>query len=204
MTRGALPARNMSHFYIFLVVLSCLLCEFQAVGQEVQLHKLGQSVDLDARAPNVDVTPAIPRPGHESILCSFRISPGNSSSTSFLLSGKIVSDNTGAGVERVALFVGPDGKAPMLAGMTNADGEFKFRLWIKDGQRNSQLSLPSFQGFLYVGGYPSKTYRNRLRLMSGYSVRYRLQDLADVIDAEMEDASDRLKPRIQNTDGDSG
>ncbi|MDM4019506.1 hypothetical protein [Roseiconus lacunae] len=149
-------------------------------AQDGPIYKLGQSVDLDARAPDVDVTQAVPRPGHESILSRLEITPSyGSSPPSYFVSGRVVSDNTGSGVERAALFVGPDGKAPLLAGMTNSDGEFKFRLWIKEDQRSPALAVtPDFDGFLYVGGYPSKTYRNRLRLMSGYSVRYKLSDLA--------------------------
>jgi hypothetical protein len=176
----------MNYTYNFVTIASCFVLSGVLFAQDVHLHKLGQSVDLDARAPSVDVTPAVPRPGHESILSRFKIAPGHSSPTSHLLSGKIVSDNTGAGVERVALYIGADGKAPSLAAMTNADGEFKFRLWIKKDGRSSNLSVPSFDGFLYVGGYPSKTYRNRLRLMSGYSIRYKLKDLADAIDSKIE------------------
>ena len=70
--------------------------------------------------------------------------------------------------------------------MTNSDGEFKFRLWIKEDKRSPPLSVPpDFAGYLYVGGYPSKTYRNRLRLMSGYSVRYKLSDLANQINVKI-------------------
>ncbi len=181
----------MKHTSIIATIVSCLLFSRVLLAQEVQLHTLGESVDLDARAPRVDVTPAIPRPGYESILCRFSISPGDSSPTSYLLSGKVVSDNTGVGVERVALFIGPDGIAPSLAAMTNADGEFKFRLWIADDDRPSKLSLPKFAGFLYVGGDPSKTYRNRQRLMSGYSIRYELKDLADAIDANVENVAEK-------------
>lgn len=150
-------------------------------AQNVPIYKLGESVDLDARAPDVDVTQALPRPGHEAILARLEITPSyGSSPPSYIFSGKVISDNTGSGVERVALYVGPEGKAPRLAGMTNCDGDFKFRLWIRDDTRSPTLSIPSdFKGHLYVGGYPSQTYRTRLRLMSGYSVRYSLRDLAE-------------------------
>ncbi len=172
--------------YRLAAIALSLLSSSALIGQDIALSKLGQSVELDARAPDVNVAPAIPRPGHESVLCRFGISPESGSPTSYVLSGKIVSDNTGVGLERVALFVGMDGKAPSLAAMTNMDGEFKFRLWIKDNDRSSKLSVSDTSGFLYVGGHPSKTYRNRLRLMSGYSLRYQLKELADATGAKFE------------------
>ncbi len=190
----------MKHTSIIATIVLCLLFAQVLLAQEVQLHTLGESVDLDARAPRVVVTSAIPRPGHESILCRFSITPGDSSPTSYLLSGKVVSDNTGVGVERVALFIGPDGIAPSLAAMTNADGEFKFRLWITEDDRPPKLSLPTFAGSLYVGGVPSQTYRNRLRLMSGYSIRYQLKDLADAIDANVESVSEKRQSEPASED----
>ena len=164
----------------FLLSVASLAFTTPSFAQNVAISQLGESVDLDARAPDVDVAPAIPRPGHESILCALQITPSyGSSPPSYVFSGKVASDNTGTGVERVALFVGADGKAPLLAGMTNSDGEFKFRLWIKEDDRSPSLSVsPAFDGYLYVGGYPSRTYRNRLRLMTGYTIRYKLTDLA--------------------------
>lgn len=171
----------------FLLIIVSLAFATKSFAQTISLSQLGESVDLDARAPDVDVTPAIPRPGHESILCALQIVPSyGSSPPSYFISGKVASDNTGTGVERVALFVGADGKAPLLAGMTNSDGEFKFRLWIKEDDRSPSLSVsPAFDGYLYVGGYPSLTYRNRLRLMAGYTIRYKLTDLAKQLDVRI-------------------
>ncbi len=173
------PADNpieMNRLLSLPLILVSIASTATSYAQNVTLAQLGESVDLDSRDPDVDVTPAIPRPGHESILCRFQIVPSyGSSPPSYLLSGTVASDNTGSGVERVAIFVGSDGKAPLLAGMTNSDGEFKFRLWIKEDKRSPPLSVSSaFDGYLYVGGYPSQTFRNRLRLMSGYTIRYKL------------------------------
>ena len=171
----------------FLMTVVSLSFATTSFAQIVSLSQLGESVDLDARAPDVDVAQAISRPGHESILHELEIVPSyGSSPPSYLISGKVVSDNTGFGVERVALFVGADGKAPLLAGMTDSDGEFKFRLWIKEDNRSPSLSVsPAFDGYLYVGGYPSLTYRNRLRLMAGYTIRYKLTDLAKQLDVRI-------------------
>ncbi len=98
---------------------------------------------------------------------------------SFLVSGRVISDNTGIGMERIAIFVGQEGEAPELAAMTNADGDFKFRLWMKADHPNPGLKIPpDFSGYLYVGGDPSLTHRQVLRLMSGYTVRYKFTELA--------------------------
>lgn len=149
-------------------------------ADDIPVHQLGKSVDLDAKEPAADSRAAVPRPGYERILGRLVIEPTpGSSPPSFFVSGRVISDNTGTGIERVAIFIGQENQAPELAAMTNVDGDFKFRLWIKVDHRTPRVNIPpDFSGFLYVGGYPSLTHRNVLRLMSGYSVRYQLTDLA--------------------------
>lgn len=174
--------------FVVAVVAFVTLLPYRALpADQTQLSKLGKSVNLDAKAPAANITPAMPRPGHEAILCGLAIEPSyGSSPPSYLLSGRVKSDNTGMGLERIAIFVGPESVAPRLAAMTNADGDFKFRLWIKEDDRKPSLSVPpDFSGYLYVGGHPSLTYRNRLRLMSGYSIRYKLSELAEAIGAKI-------------------
>lgn len=60
------------------------------------------------------------------------------------------------------------------------------------------VSLTAQTTELYVGGYPALTHRNVLRLMSGYSVRYKLTDLAERNDLELPvpaESGDEAKPQ---------
>lgn len=171
------------------VLALTLLTSARGVSEDddPRIPKLGQSVNLDAKDPAANITLALPRPGSEAILCGIKIEPAvGSSPRSYILSGRVKSDNTGIGLERIALFVGGENQAPRLAAMTNSDGDFKFRLWVKQPDRRPTLQVPpDFSGFLYVGGHPSLTYRNRLRLMSGYSIRYRLTELAEKVEVKI-------------------
>lgn len=171
----------MNTFVRFASALQAVVLLSVVHAEETRLHELGTSVNLDAKAPAANIQNAVPRPGHEQILGRVSIAPTpRSSPPSFFVTGRVISDNTGGGIERVSLFVGREDEAPRLAGMTNADGDFKFRLWITTDDRKSYPQVPpDFSGFLYVGGYPSLTHRNVLRLMQGYSVRYDLAAIAE-------------------------
>lgn len=167
---------------IFCVAVSCVALR----ADEPALRQLGQSVDLKAKAPASTITAAIPRPGYELILNRLKIEPTPGGTPAFFVSGRVISDNTGIGIERVAIFIGQEDQAPKLAAMTNADGDFKFRLYIKDDQRDPKVSIPpNFSGYLYVGGEPSRIQGDELRLMSGYAVRYKMRDLAELNKLEL-------------------
>jgi hypothetical protein len=108
------------------------------------------------------------------------IEPTPGGTPAFFVSGRVISDNTGIGIERVAVFIGQEDQAPELAAMTNADGDFKFRLYIKVDHLDPKVNIPpNFSGYVYVGGEPSRTQGDVLRLMSGYAVRYKMSDLAE-------------------------
>ena len=53
-----------------------------------------------------------------------------SDGSDFILSGTVVSDNTGMGVPFVPIFVGSSLHLPMLVALTIADGEVRFRVQI--------------------------------------------------------------------------
>ncbi len=185
-----------------LTCLSCVAIFCVAIhADDTPVHRLGKSVDLDAKAPAANIMAAVPRPGYERVLGRLVIEPTpGSSPPSFFVSGRVISDNTGTGIERVAIFIGQEDQAPELAAMTNADGDFKFRLWIMVDHRNPSVNIPpDFSGYLYVGGDPSLSHRNVLRLMSGYAVRYKLTELAErnqlklPVPAESDDAKRQTK-----------
>lgn len=171
-------------------------------ADDIPVRELGKSVDVDAKDPAANVKAAVPRPGYEYVLGRLVIEPTpGSSPPSFFVSGRVISDNTGLGSERIAIFIGQEDQAPELAAMTNADGDFKFRLWIKVYDRNPRVNIPpDFSGYLYVGGDPSLTHRNVLRLMSGYAVRYKMTDLAKRNKLELPiaaESNDRAPPQLE-------
>ena len=114
--------------------------------------------------------------------CSFKRDP-MSTPESFIVSGRVVSNNTGGPVEGVAISIRARGGEPHLVGMSNADGEFRFRVWI---QRSAQpqfepeaiyniMSLPSLgEGDLCIGG----AFGTNRVLASGTVARYDVADLA--------------------------
>ena len=122
------------------------------------------------------------QPGFEKLLDRISITPSaGSSPTSFILAGRVVSGNTGAPLERISIYVGAEGESPKLAAMTNVDGEFKFRLWIKEDHRDPEIHVPpSFVGYLYVDGRQTTTAYGETRLVEGFSRRYPLQRLREL------------------------
>ena len=92
--------------------------------------------------------------GFEKLLDRITIEPTSGSSpTSFIVSGRVVSGNTGCPLERIPVYVGTEGFEPRQAALTNVDGEFKFRLWIKGDHRDSEIQIPKdFSGYLYLPG----------------------------------------------------
>jgi hypothetical protein len=145
---------------------------------EQPLTEMGEPVQLIPK-PVVETRPSQKRPGFERLLDRFTISPSaGSSPTSFIVAGRVISDNTGSPVERIPIYIGVEGESPKLAAMTNIDGEFKFRLWLKEDHRDLEIQVPpNFAGYLYVGGRSTINPWGENRLADGFSRRYSLQEL---------------------------
>lgn len=124
------------------------------------------------------------------ILDQIRIEPGGIASEilgltgreTFIVSGRIVSDNSGMPVQGVAVSIRAPGGGGYLAALSNTDGEVRFSVRIEDvaprpgswDPSYSELYLPSIsEGDLLLGG---EFARNRT-LVGGTVSRYRLADL---------------------------
>jgi hypothetical protein len=119
-------------------------------AEDRELRDISEFVQVVSK-PAFETKPQKARPGFQRLLDRITIEPSDSSPSSFIVSGRVVSDNNGGPLERIAIFVGSEGDNPQLAGLTNADGEFKFRLWVKEDQRDSEIQVPKdFSGYLYV------------------------------------------------------
>ena len=118
-----------------------------------------------------------------SVLVSFVVEEGHSSPPSFILSGKVVSNNTGGPIEGVAISIRAPGQAPRLAAISDTDGSFRFRVWIDAApqsippsteQMYINLRQPSItDGDLCLGG----AFDTNRVMVSGTVSRYSLGDL---------------------------
>ena len=154
-----------------------------------ELVEAGEFVEVTSK-PSFESKPKKDTPGFEKLLDRITIEPSSESSpSSFIVSGRVVSGNSGGPLERISVFVGSEGGEPRLAGLTNVDGEFKFRLWIKEDHRDLEIQVPKdFSGYLYVGssmqpvfiGQPSLTAPS---LIPAEYRRYTLKRLRELSEA---------------------
>lgn len=77
----------------------------------------------------VEVTPQ-KEPIFRNVICNFSVTPGQSSPPSVILTGKVVGNNSGGSREFVPIFFGSTLHPPRLAALTNAAGDFRFRVWL--------------------------------------------------------------------------
>lgn len=175
----------MKHRILSVFTLLILTCHGWAGDRD--LLDAGDFVEMII-APTVETKPKKDLPGFERLLDRISIEPSQGSSpSSYIVSGRVVSGNTGAPLERIPVLIGSDGVEPRLAGLTNVDGEFKFRLWIKEDHRDSEIQVSSdFSGFLYVGGSqqililgPSPSFSNERLRQTDYR-RYPLKRLLEI------------------------
>jgi hypothetical protein len=109
------------------------------------------------------------------MLASVSFTEPSGESQSVIVEGLVKHSNNGAPLERVPVYIAADkDSVPKLAGMTNCDGKFKFRLWIKDGRGTAVIQTTrSFDGYLYVMG----TFDGSELLDGSYTQRFELAEL---------------------------
>jgi hypothetical protein len=88
-----------------------------------------------------------------SLLAQFSVTPSaGSSPPSFIVAGRVVDDSGGMARGMVSIFFGSPLHPPRLAGLTDVDGKFRFRISLKGDQRESRLQTPTLdEGVLYLG-----------------------------------------------------
>ena len=82
-------------------------------------------------------------------------------------------------MERIPIYVGKDKDSiPLLAAMTNCDGNFKFRLWVKEDERRLHIqTTKDFSGYLYARGSFEKSSSP---ILGSYTQRYSLRKLKNL------------------------
>jgi hypothetical protein len=77
------------------------------------------------------------------LLERFSITQGESLPESVIVAGRVVDNNAGGPEEGIPVFFGSRCHNPCLAAMTDAFGEFRFRVWLREEQRDPKKTSPS-------------------------------------------------------------
>ncbi len=112
------------------------------------------------------------------ILRNIRFEKSESSPPSYIVSGKVTGSNTHFPADKLKIYFSlePD-EIPTLCAMTNLDGEFKFRLWVKVDKRTQNIETnEAHDGYLWVGGHFSNTV-DRFSAFENHTVRIPLASL---------------------------
>lgn len=153
---------------------------FLVASDDLLDSEVGQAVVIKRIDGGITTEPGREMIGGRAVISriSFALSP-DSSPRSYIVAGKVVSDNTGTGLERVLIRIGEESKAPVVAAMTNVDREFKFRLWIDEDDCRLELETKEpFAAFLYVGGQVTDLDQTGpLATLGGFVRRYKLAEL---------------------------
>lgn len=101
-------------------------------GKPDTLNPNISGIAADVRIGNTVEVTRVDEPVFGTALCNFAVKEASSTPPSVILSGRVVSNNSGGAQERVPLFFGSTLHHPRLAALTNVDGEFRFRVWLRD------------------------------------------------------------------------
>ena len=110
-------------------------------------------------------------------LVQFSVSAMEGSSPQcYIVYGKVTDSNAGASWERCEILFSSPTHSLRLAGLTDARGEFRFRLWLKEDQRITPLQTPRLEdGVVYVstrnGGSPDTDPRLGDEIAYAYSFK---------------------------------
>ncbi|MEM6883953.1 MAG: hypothetical protein AAF571_02905 [Verrucomicrobiota bacterium] len=134
------------------LTLLLLLVTFCSQAEDLPLSYAGEFVSVTSKQA-IETKPMKDIPGRERMLDRISIKPSpDSNPTFYIVSGRVVSGNTGAALERIAVYIGSEETEPRLAALTNIDGEFKFSLRIHEEQSAWGIRVAEdLSGYLYLG-----------------------------------------------------
>ena len=105
--------------------------------------KISTGVELSSR----------PEPVFRHVVQDLTVTAGESSPASFILAGRVLSNNSGGAIEFSPVFFGSTLHLPRLAALTNSRGEFSFRVWIHAQAQHSRLEATDIrQATIYLDG----------------------------------------------------
>jgi hypothetical protein len=164
-----------------LAVDSVIAPRVTVPGRPIYIQRTNYAYILNTNA----ASSLIARPGHfRPLLVQFAVSAPSGSPTNYVISGKVVDNNAGAPIERAEILFDSPTYPLRLAALTNADGEFKFRVLLREGVFNdTRLWTRSLdESMIYVssqfGGYPDRNTRELdIGLGSATAFAYSIQEL---------------------------
>jgi hypothetical protein len=135
------------------VLLAALWMTPSVAEDEFEYAKVSGTPVFIQRGMSVTPSKGTKPPASRNVLVRFSATPSvGSSPPSYIVAGKITDNKEGKAQEMVTIFFGSPLHPPRLAGLTNVDGEFRFRMWIKEGERIQMLETPTLDdGVLYSG-----------------------------------------------------
>lgn len=161
------------------LVLSLGSCALLAAGEDLSSTESGEFVRLVRVESGITAELENEVLSGGEVISRISITPSESSPKSYIVAGTVQSNNSGGPIERCLIRIGEGAEVPVIAGMTNADGEFKFRLWIEEDARKLAVQVKEpFSAFLYVGGQVNDLENTGPQVAFGTCVRrYKLVDL---------------------------
>ena len=160
--------------HIFLIGL-LMICDSTHADESRDATKVPSTVAWVKTKKSVEVQPTNnEKIVHWQCLISFSVTPGKTNPESFILTGRVVSNNTGGAWERLPIFFGSPLHSPKLAALSDADGRFSFRVYLKQDHRDTEFQTPTLaEGAVYLGG----SFDDQLELTHGLCRIYSLADL---------------------------
>ncbi len=178
-----------------LLAFILILASFDLYSEE--LRKLAEEL-LIREKDGLSFEPTRDENYSYGFLSDLTITEVTSSPKSYMLEGHIKHSNNGAPLERIPIYIGTDKVSiPKLAALTNSNGNFKFRLWIKEDERANKIQTTAdFRGYLYAMGSFEKSLG--LNPISTYTQRYSLKTLKEREDLKIKEANSNIKEKIKN------
>lgn len=109
------------------------------------------------------------------------ISRTNDSPQTFILAGTVGDRNAGFPAEQIPVYFGSSLQAPRLAAVTDSQGQFSFRVVLKQDSRGGPLKMLSVTNAdIYIGErtiYSSDSFDSNRNLSSGLVRKYSLSEL---------------------------
>lgn len=134
----------------------------------------GLVLEISTVESKIVESPVNPGTLHWHSLVSFKVKPKKKSASSYQLSGKVVSNNTGLPSEGLPIYFGSDLHRPRLATSTDMAGQFRFKIWLKEDHPSADLRTSALEkGKIYLDGESDPNGS----LASGLTRAYSLEEI---------------------------
>jgi|GEM_PF-5152837 len=124
-----------------------------AENAPLSLYEMGKVVWIRITDAGCEATPVQDIGGVWPIIDRISVERSISSPEVYVISGKVVSDNTAMGLGKVLIRVGEYPNIPFKVVETNRDGTFSFRLRVHEKPQPAHPAVKNFsKAYLFIGG----------------------------------------------------